>query len=121
MNSRNRSGKRLWLIIAIIPVFLGVVLLSIFAARFSTGATSPYVAKRSSTPLPTPSPTFTPTPTPSPTPTLTLLPMVRDTGQILGIEGNPKINYKGIPWVRLGYPSCGWGNLRGSVLKQTIE
>src|SRR5207244_547196 len=92
----------------------------VFAAC-SPGQESP-TASSSPKPTATPSPTFTPTPTPSPTPTpVPVLPVVHDTGRILGVEGNPNINYGGVPWVRLGYPSCGWGNLRGDVLKKTVE
>src|SRR5579885_2291555 len=68
-----------------------------------------------------------PTPTagsptlPSPVPTKegALVPMV--PSWTLGIEGDPSVSYPGIPWVRLGYPSCGWGKLSGDVLKQTIK
>jgi predicted small secreted protein len=43
---------------------------------------------------------------------------------VLGIQGNPHISYPGIPWVRLSYPTCGSGSLRGPVgqiLKNTIQ
>ncbi|HTK08941.1 MAG TPA: hypothetical protein VL485_17360 [Ktedonobacteraceae bacterium] len=63
----------------------------------------------------------TPSPTPSPSPTPIVLPAEKDTGKILGIEGTPGTSYNGIHWVRLGYPTCGWGNLKGSVLQQTIQ
>ncbi|WP_201367065.1 hypothetical protein [Dictyobacter formicarum] len=65
-----------------------------------------------------------PTPTPivkaSPTPKPLILP-VQDRSKVLGIAGEPGTNYAGIPWVRLSHPTCGWGNLRGDVLKQTIQ
>src|SRR6266571_4247014 len=43
---------------------------------------------------------------------------VQKTTDILGIAGDPSIHYHGIGWVRLSTPSCGWGNLRGNILKQ---
>jgi hypothetical protein len=61
----------------------------------------------------------TSTPTQMPTPTPTPLP-AESPAQILGIQSTPGQNYPGIGWVRLGYPSCGWGNLYGSVLRDTI-
>ncbi len=74
------------------------------------------------TPSPTPSPTPTPTPRPTPTPNpMSTLPIEHDMGKILGVEGTPGITYGGIHWVRLGYPSCGWGNLKGANLQQTIR
>jgi hypothetical protein len=44
--------------------------------------------------------------------------------KILGIQGNPQISYPGIPWVRLGYPTCGSSRVIGQVgqmLKSTIN
>ena len=68
---------------------------------------------------PTP-PAGSPTlPSPVPTTEGALVPMV--PSWTLGIEGDPSVSYPGIPWVRLGYPSCGWGQLSGDVLKQTIK
>jgi len=34
---------------------------------------------------------------------------------ILGIQGNSQISYPGIPWVRLGYPTCGSSPVIGQV------
>jgi hypothetical protein len=74
------------------------------------------------TSIPTPTPSPTPMPTPSPTPKpLSLLPVEHDTSKILGVEGTPGTNYSGVSWVRLGYPTCGWGNLTGNRLQQTIQ
>src|SRR5579875_1099499 len=61
----------------------------------------------------------TSTPTQLPTPIPTPLP-AESPAQILGIQSAPGQNYSGIGWVRLGYPSCGWGNPSGSVLSDTI-
>ncbi len=46
---------------------------------------------------------------------------VESPAKVLGIEGSSDTYYAGISWIRAGYPTCGWGNLRGNVLKQTIE
>jgi len=66
--------------------------------------------------LPTPTPTLVP-PTPVPTP---IYPPAVAPSAILGVAGDPKINYAGIPWVRLSYSSCVQDNLNGSYLKNTI-
>jgi hypothetical protein len=44
-------------------------------------------------------------------------------GIALGIAGNAtsSSSFPGIPWVRLGYPTCGSKNLSGQVLKDTIS
>ena len=42
---------------------------------------------------------------------------------VLGIQGDASTitSYPGIPWVRLGYPTCVASNLMGQVLKDTIR
>jgi hypothetical protein len=47
--------------------------------------------------------------------------VVKNPGDVRGIEGNPGTNYAGISWVRLGYPTCGWGDLTGANLRKTID
>ena len=76
-----------------------------------------------------PSPTATPSPTPSPTPTLpptaTPIPIVTlptvSPSQVRGVDGSADTSYPGISWRRVGYPTCGWGNLTGKVLFDTIQ
>lgn len=64
----------------------------------------------------------TTTPTTSGTPgTAATPPPITNSSKVLGIDAKPNAVYPGIPWVRLGYPSCGWGNLTGNVLKMTIQ
>ena len=78
---------------------------------------------------PTPSPTAIPSPTPSPTPTLpptpTPIPVLTlptvSPSQVRGVEGTADTSYPGISWRRMGYPTCGWGNLTGKVLFDTIQ
>ncbi|MBE3558723.1 MAG: hypothetical protein IMW89_05775 [Ktedonobacteraceae bacterium] len=106
--------------IILIVVLIGTASLSVLAYRLVAGSrptivatATPVTASRTPTPMPTVNAL-------TPTPTYTLLP-VQSPADILGIDGDPKISYTGIPWVRLGHPSCGWGNLRGDVLKNTIQ
>ena len=66
----------------------------------------------------TPSPTLTPTP--SPTPTSTVLP-APNPATVLGVDSNPGRYFTGITWLRLGYPSCGFGDLSGQNLQTTIQ
>ncbi len=120
MNPHNIQRKKLIFII----VFLVIVGFALSASSYSLAVhTSNQAAVRpmpTPTPSPTPGPTPTPTPLPTPTPVPTL-PVVQNTKQILGIEGDPNTAYHRIPWVRLGYPTCGWGNLTGSKLQNTID
>ncbi|QBD81266.1 hypothetical protein EPA93_36935 [Ktedonosporobacter rubrisoli] len=121
MNPQGASKRK---VITIIAALLAVcVLLGVFffvATPWGRELQSPTV--RMAKPTVRPSPTLPPTPTPSPTPTpVPTLPAVKNPGQILGIQGDPQTAFPGIPWVRLGYPSCGWGDLKGDVLKKTVE
>jgi len=47
-------------------------------------------------------------------------PPVQSPSKVLGIDAKPTTYHAGISWVRIGYPNCGWGNLRGVLLKNTI-
>ena len=68
-----------------------------------------------------------PTPSPvaqKPTPTPIAMPIVlpvENPSKILGVQTDPSTPCPGISWVRLGYPTCGWGNLYGDVLRSTIQ
>jgi len=73
-------------------------------------------------PFPSPTPTLPSTTTPSSTAmAVPTLPVVTDTRQIMGLDGGQGAVYSGISWVRIGYPTCGWGDLREAKLKQTID
>ncbi len=52
---------------------------------------------------------------------LPALPSIQSPSQVLGIDAKPTTYHAGIYWVRIGYPNCGWGNLRGTLLKNTIQ
>src|SRR5579863_9547770 len=66
---------------------------------------------------PSPSPTQTPV---GVTPTPTLLP-APNPASVLGIDSNPGQYFAGISWIRLGYPTCGFGYLSGAHLHQTMQ
>src|SRR5439155_15999825 len=67
-----------------------------------------------------PQPTVLPTTPPSPTAQATLVPM--NPKYVLGVDSNGQIDvsYAGVSWIRIGYPSCGWGDLKGDTLKKTV-
>jgi hypothetical protein len=44
-----------------------------------------------------------------------------DPASTLGVAVNIPSHLAGMPWVRLGYPSCDLGNLSGATLKNTIQ
>src|SRR5690348_1339306 len=74
---------------------------------------------------PTMTPVITPTPIPptktpagvTPTPTLLTAP---NPATVLGVDSNPGQYFAGISWIRLGYPSCGFGYLSGAHLHQVM-
>lgn len=51
---------------------------------------------------------------------LPVAPPVQSPSKVLGIDAKPTTYHAGVYWVRIGYPNCGWGNLRGALLKNTI-
>ncbi|GCE19383.1 hypothetical protein [Dictyobacter kobayashii] len=116
LNILKKPGGVVLTIVAVLCIVLAVLSYRLVSA-------SPEQATAIVTPTRQPTPTR-PTPTPkikaSPTPAPLILP-VEDRSKVLGIAGDPAVNYTGIPWVRLSYPTCGWGNLRGNVLKNTIQ
>jgi len=123
-NMLNGLKKPSGVILAV--VLIASVILATLAYRQATQGPARTAAPVAHTPQKTPTPTATPTPTtvptvmPTPTPTPIVLP-VQDSSNILGIDGDPQTAYKDIPWVRMGHPNCGWGNLRGDVLKNTLQ
>ena len=132
MNEQNtpdvsrRSRKRTVIISSLLIVIVLFAATIAYASYQATRPHTPSVAQRgkptaTATPSPTPSPTPTPIPpTPTPTP-IPPLPVVTNLGSILGVEGDPQTTFTSIHWVRLGYPTCGWGNLTGKTLKNTID
>ncbi|MBV9230483.1 MAG: hypothetical protein JOZ18_14335 [Chloroflexi bacterium] len=106
--------------IIFIVVLVASIVLATLAYRTIVGGARPQTVTPVGTTTVKLTPTVIPTLSATATPMPTILP-VQDPSHILGIDGDPKTSYSGIPWVRLGYPTCGWGNLRGAVLKNTVE
>lgn len=106
------------LIVAVVIAF-GIFQFVIPQVSRATVARPTATPKPTATPSPTPSPTPTLPPTPTPIPIVTLPPV--NPSQVRGVEGTVGTDYPGISWFRLGYPTCGWGNLTGKVLFDTIQ
>lgn len=113
-----KNLKRKSLLI-ITPILLGSILVTFFAYHIASTsqkpAATPTVQTRQMTAIPTPSPTI-----PEPTPTPTLSP-TSNPASILGIDSSFGSFLQGISWERLGYPTCGSGNIVGDVLKGAIR
>ena len=113
--------------IVLILVIIISIVLSVLAYRLTVGSqASSYVP----TPITAPIPTLLPTPTGALTPIPTkkaasLILPPEDPSQIQGIDvgtfSRSDRNYPGISWFRMGYPTCGWGALKGQLLKDTIQ
>src|SRR5947209_2623124 len=112
---------------SLIPLL--VVIVSILLATFAYRTlirTQAYVP----TPLTAPIPTLPPSPTAGPTrvasqPGMPIVLPPQDPTQIQGIDVGTSTSadkeYPGISWFRMGYPTCGWGDLKGQKLKDTIQ
>ena len=75
----------------------------------------------SPTTVSTPAPTLTPVQTQAgSTPTATPIP-APNPANVLGVDSNPGQYFAGISWIRLGYPSCGFGHLSGVPLRTTMQ
>ena len=101
-------------------ILIVILVSSILLASCGPQSTASAPKKPTPTPTHTPTPTPTPDPTPTPVPTPTYPPVVSPSA-ILGIVADPVVPFSGIPWVRLGYATCIGNNMRGEVLKSTIE
>ena len=101
-------------------ILIVILVSSILLASCGPQSTASVQKKPTPTPTHTPTPTPTPDPTPTPVPTPTYPPVVSPSA-ILGIVADPVVPFSGIPWVRLGYATCIGNNMRGEVLKSTIE
>ncbi len=121
--------KRRLALVASLVLVISVVVVTI-AYHFSAPQTqvAPPKKQLSVTAIaskPTLTPIITPTPIPptktpvvvSPTPTLLPAP---NPATVLGVDSNPGQYFAGISWIRLGYPSCGFGYLSGPHLHQTM-
>ncbi len=105
------------------------VILSVLSYRLTVGSPA---SSTTTTPITAPIPTQPPSPTVTPTmipkksvaPTPLILPP-EDPAQIQGLDAGTfnraDRDYPGISWFRTGYPTCGWGNLKGQTLTNTIQ
>ncbi len=119
---QNLFRRRLVVIIASILVLCVVASFAIYQLVIPHSSqavvqSTKVIHTPTATPSPTPSPTPTQPPTPTPVPTLPTV----SPSQIRGIDGYASDSYPGIPWRRVGYPTCGWGNLTGNTLLDTIQ
>ena len=125
----NSKRKRLALIASLVLVVSLVIVTT--AYRLAAPQAPAKLAKKklpataiTSRPARTPVITITPVPpvqTPvGVTPTPTLLP-APNPANVLGIDSNPGQYFAAITWIRLGYPTCGFGYLNGAHLRQTMQ
>lgn len=125
----NSKRKRVLLLASLVLVTSAVVVTLAYHFSVPQAQGSP-LKKQSTVTAIAAKPTFTPVisptaipPTQTPagvTPTPTLLP-VPNPATVLGVDSNPGQYFPGISWIRLGYPTCGFGYLSGSHLQQTMQ
>lgn len=126
MLPRNTKRRRLALLASLVLV-ISVVVVTIAYHLATPQAQNDPPAKQLSTTAVTSSPTaasttaLTPVQTPPGiTPTPTQLP-APNPANVLGVDSNPGQYFAGISWIRLGYPSCGFGDLTGAHLHTTMQ
>ena len=105
-------------------IFTAILLSSVLVTFFAYHIASTSQKSTAASPSPTGKAKATPSPLPTPTPVLSPSPTVSPTanpGSILGVDTYPGTFFEGIFWVRLGYPTCGWGNLTGDTLRNAIQ
>lgn len=117
-----KKPKKTFLIIFAAVLVFSIVLVTLVYWVASSQKPATLTANQATRTTVSPSPTIMgPTKTPVvPTPTLTPSPLL-NPATILGIDSDPQTSNPGISWVRLNYPTCGWGNLTGNTLKNTIQ
>src|SRR5690348_13791198 len=113
--------RGLALVVSLVLVISVVVVTIAYHFSAPQAQVSPPKKRPSATAIaakPTLTPAITHTPVPrtqtpvGATPTPTLLP-APNPATVLGIDSNPGHYFAGISWIRLGYPSCGFGYLSG--------
>jgi hypothetical protein len=114
------TPKRIMIFAVLLVVIIATAILSYWLAISPQGPLSTPKVSAPTRPRATPTPSPTPSPSPTPTP-IPLPPVVKNPGDVKGIEGSPGTNYTGISWVRLGYPTCGWGKLTGANLRNAVD
>ena len=127
----NRSPRKALLLgVAVLLASLIVITTTYHIATSHTvplSSTSSPTAKSAAKQLPTATASsgsgsvqLTPHP-PSPTGTPPYIVQNPNPATVLGVDSDPGTYYAGIHWVRLGYPTCGWGDLSGNHLKTTMR
>ncbi len=126
MLPRNTNRRRLALLASLVLVISLVVVTFTYHLATPQVQKDPSAKQRTPTPV-TPGPTAVSTTTLTPvqtpvgiTPTPTLLP-APNPANVLGVDSNPGQYFSGISWIRLGYPSCGFGDLSGTHLRTTMQ
>lgn len=119
MLPRNSLVRRFILLGALVLVVSLVVVTIAYHLAVPSRQTSASKNQLSATVVPS-SPTSAPTQTPiASSPTPTPLPPV-NPASVLGIDSSPGQYFAGIDWIRLNYPTCGFGNLTGEQLRTTM-
>lgn len=126
MLPRNTKRRRLLLLASLVLVISIVVVTITYHFATPQAQTDP-PNKQLSTTVVTSSPTAVRTTASTPvqtqvgaTPTPALL-SAPNPANVLGIDLNPGQYFAGINWIRLGYPSCGFGDLNGAHLHTTMQ
>src|SRR5947209_4146152 len=112
---------------SLIPLLVVIASMLVGAFAYRTLIqTQAYIPTPLTAPIPTlpPLPTATPTTVSSQNGTSIVLPP-QDPTQIQGIDVSASTSadrdYAGISWFRVSYPTCGWGDLKGQKLKDTLQ
>jgi hypothetical protein len=126
MLPRNTKRRRLALLASLVLV-ISVVVVTITYHFATPQAKADPPKKQVSTTVVSSSPTAVRTTAPTPvqtqvgaTPTPALL-SAPNPANVLGVDSNPGQYFAGINWIRLGYPSCGFGDLNGAHLHTTMQ
>ncbi len=121
LNELKKPANIIFIVVMVVCVVLAALSYR-FVGQSPVHADNPIAANDGTA---TPTPTLLPSPTPIATASDAFAPIVlpvQDQTKILGVDaGDINTQYKGISWLRLGYPTCGWGNLRGAMLRNTIQ
>ena len=119
---KNLFNRRLISIIISVLILVVVIVFGVFQFVIPHASQA---AVAHVTPTLNPTATLRPTPTATLPPTATPIPIVTlptvSPSQIRGVDDSSNTKYSGISWRRIAYPTCGWGDLRGKVLFDTIQ
>lgn len=124
----NSRKKRFMLLASLVLVVSFVVVTVAYRMATPPQARKDPAKKQPAVTAVTPSPTVAlsptasaPTPVRTPVPNLPVLLPAPNPANVLGVDSNPGQYFAGISWIRLGYPSCGFGYLSGAHLASTMQ